>query len=163
MKKRVLLSIVALTVALAAAAQNQAIDKLAAKYADKEGYTVINLEGDMVKEISKMAGNAAKNPELSKMLENVSLVTVLVAETAVPELAEDVKNAVDAVEYNPMVSTVTEGQSVKILTTDIKRGKNKKKKEIVISVVAEDQIVLVRIVGDIDMAALTKMAESMKK
>ncbi len=163
MKKRVLLSIVALTVALAAAAQNQAIDKLAAKYADKEGYTVLNMEGDMVKEIGKMAGGAAESPELTKMLENVSLITVVVAQKPAPELAEDVKNAIDEVEYTPMISTVTEGQSVKILTNDIKRGKNKKKKEIVISVFQAEQVVLVRIVGDIDMAALTKMAESMGK
>ncbi len=164
MKKRVLLSIVALTVAFAAAAQNKAIDKLAAKYADKEGYTVLNMEGDMAKEMGKMVGGkAGKDVDISKLLENIVMVTVIVAEKPDPESAEDIKNAIATTDYTPIVTKVSERESIKILSNDIKRGKYKKKQEIVITVIDADDTIMVRIVGKIDMATLTKMAESMKK
>ncbi len=78
MKKRVLLSVVALSVALAAAAQNKAIDKLTAKYADEEGCTVINIEGDLVRELGKKAGGRGgeSDADYAESLKNISLVTI---------------------------------------------------------------------------------------
>lgn len=55
--RKVLLSAVAAMFALAAGAQNKAIDDLVEKYTDAEGFTVVNMEGEALRSLSSMMAN----------------------------------------------------------------------------------------------------------
>ncbi len=170
--KKVLLSAVAVMFALAAAAQNKAIDALAEKYVDREGFTVVNVDGQALKNMSGMLAGSngtikfdenAPEIEVGELLDNIVSLTVLVLERGDKAFAEEVHSAVSSKQYSPMISFNEEGSNIRVLSSDIKRGKLRGNQEIVVTVVDEDDVVLVRVIGKIDTETVSKMVSSMQK
>lgn len=158
--------------ALAAGAQNRAIDALAEKYTDSEGFTVVNLDGQALKNMSSMMANSdgtiqlgegAPSVEIGELLDNIVSVTVLVLERFDEAFAAEVQGVVASKDYSPILSLNKEGTNVKMLSTDIKRGKLRGNQEIVLTVVNDGDVVLVRVIGKIDTEKISKMVSSMQK
>ena len=158
--------------ALAAAAQNKNIDKLVEKYTDTEGYTVMNLEGDAIRALSSMIpaesstidlGNGTKY-SANELLEDISSVSFIVASGKAEEtFTADVESAVSQKYYSTMLSH-REGDSwVRVKTADIKRGKYRGEKEIVVAVNSDKMYVLARVTGQIDLEKLAEALNELKR
>jgi hypothetical protein len=170
--KKLFLSLVAGTFALTAAAQNSAIDALAEKYTDREGFTVVNLDGEALKSMGAMMANSggemnlgedAPDIEMGELLENLKSLTVLVLDRADETFASEVRSVVSGKSYSPMVSLTKKGANIKVLSADIKRGKLRGNQEIVVTVNGGDNIVLVRLIGKFDPEVLSQIVASMNK
>ncbi len=160
MKKTLFLSIVTILVAFAAGAQNKTIDELAAKYTDRDGVTVITIDGDMI----KMLGDGAVNLEgmdLSGLAKDIRTMTVIISELNDGEFTREVKVITDADDYKPLVSSSNDNETVKVLVKDLKGKGGKNDKEVVVSVINknDDSNVLVRVIGDIDIKNLEKLTD----
>lgn len=169
--KKLLLSVASAIIALAAPAQNRAIDALVEKYGTAEGFTIVNLEGEAIKGLGSMiSGNgnisldSGESYRMSQLLEEVSSVVVIVSEKADELFAREVKNAVDGGKYSPILSTTTGEERITISSAEIKRGRFRGDKEIVLTIAGKDKsLVLVRVIGRIDTAILAKVAEDIRK
>jgi hypothetical protein len=170
--KKLFLSLVAGTFALAAAAQNSAIDALAEKYTDREGFTVVNLDGEALKSMGQMLANSGGNVnlgedapdvEMGELIKDLASLTVLLLDRADEAFASEVRSAVSAKSYSPMVSLTKEGYNIKVLTADIKRGKLRGKQELVVTMNGDDKVILVRLIGKFDPETLSKITSSMNK
>lgn len=152
---------------LAAGAQNKAIDALAEKYLDAEGFTVVKLDGEAIKNMSGMLaqsngtvsmGGDTPSVNVKKLLESISSVTVIALERADAGFAAEVLGAVSAGKYSPMFSRNEDGAIIKIVNAEIKRGQLRGNQEIVVTVAKDDAVVLVRVIGKIDTELLAKLA-----
>ena len=172
--KKLLFSAAALLVALAAGAQNKAIGSLASKYTDVEGFTVVNLEGDALKSMIGMvsSGNNGSSTidlgdgqkfDIGELVKDIASVTVIVVEKTDELLDKEISRAISTVKYSPLLSVNNDGSRIKVLSADIKRGKLRDNKEIVLTVTENDEVVLVRIVGKIDSELLANLATQMQK
>jgi hypothetical protein len=170
--KKLFLTAVAAMFALAAGAQNQAIDELIEKYTDREGFTVMNMEGEAIKGLSSMVaqgdgtinlGDGTRTYKIGELLEEIVSVTAIVLEQADEVFVREARNAISSKDYSPIVSHNENGESVKILSAEIKRGQYRGNKEIVVMVVDNDETVLVRVIGKIDAQLLAKLANGMSR
>ena len=170
--KKLFFSAVAVMFALAAAAQNKNIDKLVEKYTDTEGYTVMNLEGDAIRALSSMIsadsstidlGNGTKYSD-TELLEDISSVSFIVASgKADGAFTADVERAVSHKNYSTMLS-YREGDSwVRVKTADVKRGKYRGEKEIVVVVNSDRMYILARVMGPIDLEKLAEALDELKR
>ena len=163
--KRTFLLAVAALFALSAGAQNKAIDTLAEKYADSEGFTIVNLEGEALKSLSSMVSNGdgtinlgnGETHNISELLEEIVSVTAIILGRADEVFSREVQNALDAVKYSPIMSHNDGGQRMKFVSADIKRGKLRGNKEIVVMVDGKEQTILIRVIGKIDTNMLAKL------
>jgi hypothetical protein len=168
--KKLLLSAAAVMLALAAAAQNKAIDELVEKYTDREGFMVVNLHDGAVQGLSAMipAGEGSitlddgSQYSLGELLKEIVSVTAVVCREVDEELALEVKRATTLKGYSTVASISADGAMVKVVSKDIKRGEYRGCKEIVVSVLSNDATVLARVIGNIDPALFAKLAEEVK-
>ncbi len=170
--KKLLLTATAAMIALVGVAQNKAIDALAEKYSATEGFTVVNLAGDMVKSISGMIPRAegsitlddGTQYSLSELLNEIALITAVVNPNGgSEEFFGEVRRAVASGDYTPLVSHNADGQTVSVSSAEIRRGEFRKNQEIVVMVAGGDATVLVRLIGKIDTALLARILGEMQK
>ena len=168
---KIILLAAATLFALSAGAQNKSIDALADKYTDGEGFTIVNLEGDAIKSMSSMISDGdgtinlgdGETHKISELLEEIVSVTAIILRGVNETFSSEVQNALDAVKYNPIMSHNESGQRIKIESTDIRRGKLRGNKEIVMLVDGEGQTVLLRVIGKIDTDLLSKLVANAAK
>ena len=170
--KKVLFSVAAAMFALAAAAQNKAIDAIAEKYADADGFTVVNLDGDAIQSLSGFAPQGGEGTvtlddgtkfTFSELVKDIVSVTAVVLKKADEEFAREAGKAMTAVRYSPIMSHNNDGDILKVSSIDIKRGKLKGNKEIVVMFVSDDVTLLARVIGKIDTKLLAKMTREIQK
>jgi hypothetical protein len=163
--KKLFLSAAAVMLALAAAAQNKAIDALVEKYTDREGFTVVNMEGEALRGMSQMMSGSnstitidnGESYQLSELMKEIVSVTALVLRRADEAFSQDVRDALASVRYSPIVSHNENGQQVRVSSADIRRGQLRGNKEIVVTVDNDSETVLVRVIGNIDTKLFAKI------
>lgn len=167
--KKVIFAAIAAVVALSAAAQNRSIDLLAQKYTDTEGYTVVNLTDEAVQSILGMMpaenfGEANVTLDdgtvftLADMLRDISVVTAVILDRKDEKFAAEVRSAVKSGNYSTVASVNSDKVKVQVLAADVKRGKLRGKRELVLTVQDDKKMILGRIVGQLDVELLAKVA-----
>jgi hypothetical protein len=170
--KKTLLALAATVVALAAAAQNRAIDRLAQRYTDVEGYTVINLTDGAVQSLAGMIptdklGDARITVDgttftAADLLSKVSLVTAIVAKNGDDAFARRARQTLRG-DYTELASITSDKVTVKLLWAEIRGGRYSGNNEVVALVLADDATVLARVVGQIDAKLLSRVAQEIQK
>lgn len=146
--KKLLLILAAALVAGAVAAQD--VEKLVEKYSGKEGVTVVQIDGEMLKNLS--GSTVVEGVNISSAIKDVKVVTVIVDETGDKKLAEEMKIIIDGKEYTPIMNATSDGDKIKIVKADAKRGKDG---EMIITVdEGTGKSILVKIAGDVDAEAI---------
>ncbi len=169
--KKVLLLAVATMFALAAGAQNRAIDAIAHNYTDRDGATVIKMEGEAIRSLSHgLAGGegtitleGGEKHSISELLEEIVSVTAIVVRGVNETFLTDIRGALQAADYSPIVSHNDDGARVRIVSADIRRGHLRGNREIVATVENADQTILVRLIGKIDTDLLARIATEQMK
>jgi hypothetical protein len=166
--KHLFLSAVAVMFAFTAIAQNKAVNELAAKYADKEDFTILNVEGDLIKGFASMLGgngtvsfDGESEQSISELCENISSAMVITSEKFNQEFAGEVERIFDSADFSPIISVSSDGDIVKISVADIKRGQHKGKKEIAIAILDKEDTIFIRIIGNIDPETVQKIMQDM--
>lgn len=152
--KNLLLSVIAILFVIAASAQNKAIDALAEKYADTEGFEVTNLDRNAIRKLGNPRNIDVE--DVSELLKNISSVTAIFAEKPAGDFEEEVKSAVAGVNYSQIMSYESDGQFVNII--DTKPGK--RKKEIIVTISSDRRFSLIRATGKIDTTLLKILIEN---
>lgn len=172
--KKTLLAALAVALSLSAAAQNKAIDRLVEKYTDAEGYTVVNLSDEAVQGILAMMpagqfGEAKVTLDdgtvlaLSDILRDISAVTAVILNRYDERFAAEVRSALRGAKYSTIASVNSEDTKVQMLAADIRRGKLRGKREIVVTMQEDDSVILARIVGQMDVEKLAMVAKQVLK
>jgi hypothetical protein len=168
--KKLFLFAAAAMLSMAAAAQNKAIDRLVEKYTDREGFTVINLQGDMLRSMGGMINRGessievdGKRYEIAELLKDIVSVNVVVLQRADEIFSRDVRDAIDAVRYSPILSISEGGQKVKVSSADIRRGTLRGNQEIVLMVDGGGQTVMARVIGKIDTRLISEIVNQAQK
>ncbi len=169
--KKVLLSAMAAMFALAAVAQNKAIEALAEKYADAEGFTVVNLNDGIVQGLATMIPQGEGTFKLddgtelilSELFKNIMSVTAIIHKGINERFALETKLSTAKQNYSTLVAHNSDDVTAKVLYKDLKRGKYKGNKEIVVTVIANGITVAGRVIGRIDAELLAKLAEEVRK
>ena len=170
MKKTLILA-ATLLLALTAAAQNKTIDTLADKYSETEGATVMNLDSEAIKGLAGFIpqGKGTINLDdgttygIGQLIDDIEKVTIIVLKKTDEVFEREVQNALASVRYSPILSHNDGGNNVKISSIDIKRGKLRGNKEIVVTVTGDSETILLRVIADIDMELLAKLAQEVQK
>ena len=98
--------------------QTDGFMKLYEKYSGREGYTTVEMAGEMFRAINDADGTDSGAPGLN----NVNRMIIIVAETGNKAFAEEVKAVLQSGEY-ATVSAVHDGsQSVEFFTSGRRRG-----------------------------------------
>ena len=151
--KRFVIILLAL-VPLAAAAQNKAIETLAAKYSGKKGFSTIVLKGELIKMADKMGLDIPKIVDISEIMDGISSIIIVGSEKPDPQFVKDVKAAIDRDRYKTLMSVHADGQVVEALIVDLPQ--NKLQKELVLIALTEENNVLVSIEGNYKIKKVSK-------
>lgn len=74
--KRVLILLIALVPLLGMAQENSPVDKLFNKYANKDGFTTVNISGKLLSFASKLDDSKSKNSEMLDKISGIRILTV---------------------------------------------------------------------------------------
>lgn len=156
--KKVILVLFVLSVVQLLSGQDDPVSALFEKYAGKEGFTTVNITGDLL----KIAAQCAPDDEDLKKVSKLSHIRVLVQEEATDELEglnfyDEVIGKLDKSLYKELMVVVEKDEQVNMLM----REENGVVKEFLIVVGNEDENVLVSIMGDIKLDELDELSESM--
>lgn len=94
-------------------------------------------------------------------MKKIVSVTAIVLQRADEAFTDEVQAAIGSGKYSPIVSHNSDDEFSKLVSMDIKRGKLKGNKEIVLMFVNENMTVLARVIGNIDSQLLAKLAAQM--
>jgi pectate lyase len=169
--KKLFLTAVAAMFALAAGAQNQAIDELVEKYTDREGFTVVNLNDGAVEGLSAMIPHGegtitlddGSKYALSEVLKEIVSVMAVISREADEEFALEMRRATTLKGYSTVASVNGGGLIARVWSKNLKRGKYRGCKEVVVSVLSKDATVLARVIGNIDTDLLARLAAEASK
>jgi hypothetical protein len=146
--KRLILILLAL-VPLGASAQNRAIEALAGKYSDRDGFSTTVIKGDLS---NGFAGSLnVEGVDISNIIRNISSIIVVRSERPDEEFSREVSGAV-ASGYSTVLSSSSDGERVRFLLAENGGGKN----EFVIVITGPDTNLLVSIVGDYTLGKVTR-------
>lgn len=156
MKKIII--ILSVLVPVAVAAQNRAIEELAAKYADREGFSTTVIKGVL----SGGASGAVKieGVDISKIVKDISSITIVSSDGPDDEFSRDVKSAVQRGGYSTVMSSSSDGERIEFLLSDVPPGGDgKKRNEFVITILGRDENLIVSIVGNYSLGKVAKTDE----
>jgi len=167
--KKALLAALAVAFTLGAAAQNRAIDRLAEKYADRDGYTVVNFADEALHSIvgmisaeklgeSRLTLDDGTAVSLADLLRDITAMTVVMLERPDEAFAADIRRAVKRGKYSVIASINIGSERVQLLSADTRSGE----RELVATMLGENKVLLARIVGNIDMALLARLGAAMQ-
>lgn len=149
--KRLIIIALAL-VPLGAAAQNRAIEALARKYADIDGFSTTVIKGDLSK---GFAGSMnIEGVDISNVVKNITSIIVVRSEERNDKFTREVSEAVST-GYYTVLSSSSDGEKVRFLLSESPGGNN----EFVIVITGRDTNLLVSIVGDYTLGKVTKQNE----
>ncbi len=136
---------------LGAAAQNKAIEALAKKYADRDGFSTTVVKGDLS---SGFAGSIdLDNLDISNIIKDISTIIVVRAHKPDPVFTREVNNAV-ATGYATVMSASSEGERVRFLLSE--KPSAKSKNEFVITISGKKTNLVVSITGNYKLGKVTK-------
>jgi hypothetical protein len=138
--KRLIITLLAL-VPLGAAAQSMAIEALATKYADRDGFSTTVVKGDI--STGFVGSLNVESVDISNIIKDISSIVVVRATQPDEEFTRDINRAV-AEGYETVLSSSSDGNRVRFLLTE----ETDHKREFVIAIYGETTNVLVSIVGN---------------
>ena len=155
--------------ALAAGAQNRTIDAIAQNYSDRDGFTVVNMEGDAIRNLSRMVADGdgtitldnGEKHNISELLEEIVSFTAIVMRGVNETFTADMRGALEAVDYSPVVSHNDGDMKIRVMSANIRRGHLRGNKEIVATIEGGSQTMLVRMIGKVDTDLLAGLATEM--
>jgi len=164
--KKALLTIAAAIATLCAAAQNKAIDRLAEKYTDADGYTVVNLTDEAVHALSAIIptekfGDANVTLDdgstftAADLLRDISSVTAVIAKRPAGAFAADVRGVVNQSRYSSVAQITSDGVEIHLMSAKARRGQ----RELVLTILDDETEAIVRVLGKVDMKLLSQAAQ----
>ncbi len=136
---------------LGAAAQNRAIEELAGRYADRDGFSTTVVKGDLSR---GFAGSLnLENVDISNILKDISSIVVVRASRPDEEFTREIDRAVGS-GYSTVMSSTDGGDRVRFLLSQ--NGNNGNRKEFVIVITGRTTNLVVSIVGDYTLGKVTK-------
>ncbi len=130
--------------AAATAGQNRAIEALAEKYADHEGFSTTVVKGDLS---SRFAGSLdIENVDISNILKDISSIIVIRSSSPDAEFTREVNDAVSR-GYSTVLSSTDGDDRVRFLLSE-NGGGGGDRKEFVIFITGRSTNLVVSIVGD---------------
>jgi hypothetical protein len=148
-----LIIIVLASLPIGAAAQNRAIENMAQKYADRDGFFTTVVKGDLTQSVS--GDLEIEGMDISNIIKDITSIIVVRAEKPDREFAREVSAAV-AEGYSTVMSVSSEGQRVRfMLAEDATSSDN----EFVIAITGPETNLIVSIVGDYTLGKVTKQKE----
>lgn len=136
---------------------DKALDEFFSKYSGKEGYTTMELTGELL----KAAYNKGGNNDAGDMFRGVERMRIVVAGKSTAEFAVDV-NALPPKTDLKLVSSVNEnGKSMKMYyraAVPATRGKDKRSAEFFMFILGSSDNVLIHITGDFDIRNISKLS-----
>ncbi|MDR0908002.1 MAG: DUF4252 domain-containing protein [Rikenellaceae bacterium] len=158
MKRTILIELLLAVMPLVSQAQNKAIEQLADKYSDREGFSVVTLQGKMTGVATK--GVDTGGVDISSLMDNISSLIVISSEGPSEEFRADVRSAIDLGNYSTLMTVSESGQSIKFLLSAAGEGGSRSgKNEFVMMIFDEDDDTLVSIVGNYKVKQLSKIKE----
>lgn len=157
--KKVLFAIALMVIGQTLTAQNDAITKYFDQYKDDSNFTIVNISPKLFEMIANMAQEEIDDDEVLEMIKEMKGLKVLKTEVEPMKYYNEAISKIDTKSYEELVTVRDEDQNVKILSKDEEGGKIVN--EMLIIVGAEDEFVLVSIVGKLDMSKLVKLAKNM--
>ncbi len=150
--KRLIVILLAV-VPLGAAAQNRAIEAMAKKYADRDGFSTTVVKGDLSK---GFAGSLnIESVDISNIIKDIVSIIVIRSDSSDEEFAREAADAV-AKGYSTVMSFSSEGERVRFLLSDEATGSDN---EFVIVIMGKETNLVVSIVGDYKLGKVTKQEE----
>jgi hypothetical protein len=146
--KRLLIAFLALA-PLGTAAQNRAIEQIAAKYADRDGFSTTVVKGDI--STGFVGSLNIESVDISNIIKDISSIVVVRATRPDDEFTRDLNRAV-AEGYDTVLSSSSDGDRVRFLLAE---GPDRKS-EFVIAITGETTNILVSIVGDYTLGKVSK-------
>ncbi len=145
------MSVVALlalfSAAVSAGAQGRSVQRLVDRWDGAEGVSVVSIKAN-VDRLGDVGG-----VDVSSLIRSISSVTVVSNEKPDEAFARDVRRAVDEGGYTSFMSVSEGGERIEILYGDAPGGGSRDRKELIITIVSTEKIVLISAVGEIDLEA----------
>lgn len=110
MKMKKIILLLCILVPAALAAQNKHFDNLYNKYENKEGFTCMNLTGEMLAAFTMMAGGDA-DKKAAEVLKDVSSIKMVITKSTDNAFFADLENAILNGEYKNIVSVNESGEN----------------------------------------------------
>lgn len=140
-------------VPLGAWAQNRAIEAIAKKYADRDGFSTTVVKGDIA---SGFAGSLdIESVDITNLIRDISSIIVVRSERPDDEFSHEVSVAV-ATGYSTVLSASTNGEQVRFLLSE---RADERGREFVIFITGKETNLVVSIVGDYTLGKVSKPNE----
>jgi hypothetical protein len=159
MKRTILIGLLLAVMPLLSQAQNKAIEQLADKYSDREGFSVVTLQGKMTGVATK--GVDTGGVDISSLMDNISSLIVISSDEPSEEFRADVRSAIALDSYSTLMTVSEDGQTIKFLLSSAESGARGRsdKNEFVMMIFAEDEDTLVSIIGNYKVKQVSKTKE----
>lgn len=137
--------------------QTDPVSKVFNKYAGAEGFTTVNIEGDMLKMLAKMDPQDEDLQNISK-LERIKILTQEEKTAGYEDLNfyDEIYNELDKTLYKELLVVKEQDEHVNMLV----REDNGIIKEFLLIVTSDDENVLINIKGEIELSKLGKLTGS---
>ncbi len=136
--------------------QNSLVNQVFSKYSGSEGFTVVNITGDLLKLAAQL--DEKEDGDLEK-LSKLKEIKILVQEDPVDgqrvDFHEEVYNKLDKSLYKELVVVKEADQDVNILARD----ENGKINEFLVIISGKDESVLIQVVGSIELSEIAEMGD----
>ncbi len=157
--KRIILMLVLLFSYSAAFAQTESFREFSGKYSGRDGYTMIEMSGEMFKAMGnnlsvQQVGENGEAADLSRVVSQMKNMVIIVSEDRSETFGQDVTEMVNSGKYK-LLATINEGTQTSRFYSISKGGKTV---EFLMTVFGGDDNVIMSITGDnLDVSQITRM------
>ena len=160
MKKMLFIAVATLCFSATIHAQsNDAIQTFFKKYADDDSFTSVQVAPKLFELIAKIDINDPDYKEVKNMIKNMKYITILSKETKDNKnLYAEALKTINRQEYEPLMTVKDKNDNVQFLVKE----KNGIVSELFMAAGSDNDFVLMSMVGDIDLADVSKLANKVK-
>lgn len=153
--KKIILTLALLMMPLALSAQTKSFRELSGKYSGRDGYTVIEMSGEMFKAIGNNVTVKSDDTDMSSLVKQIKNMIIMISENPSSGFAEDVQNMIKSGGYTSM-AVISEGEQTSRFYVIQKNGKTS---EFLMTVLGDGDNVIMSITGDnLDVSQITQFA-----
>ncbi len=153
--KRIIIAITLLMVPLALSAQTKSFREFSGKYSGRDGYTMIEMSGEMFKTIGGNVTVKSDDTDISSLLKQIKNMVIIISENPSSGFAEDVQSMIKSGGYTSM-AVISEGEQTSKFYVIQKNGKTS---EFLMTVLGAGDNVIMSITGEnLDVSQITQFA-----
>jgi len=153
--KRIILALALLLMPLALSAQTKSFREFSGKYSGRDGYTIIEMSGEMFKAIGNNVTVKSDDTDMSSLVKQIKNMVIIISDNSSPKFREDVKDMIKSGGYTSMAAISEVEQTSKFYVIQ----KNGKTSEFLMTVLGEGDNVIMSITGDnLDVSQITQFA-----